>query len=98
MFTVPGVLCAGLEDVLLERIYGSRDAATARPRTGPEARVGQRCRVFWREDQDWYEAVCRAYDPEKRSHNLWYIYDEEVGHPPLLLPSYPHFGDCIAFG
>lgn len=78
---------AGLEDLLLERIFQSREAAAARPRQGPAARVGQRCRVFWREDNDWYEAVCRAYDEQKRKHNLWYIYDEEVNSLLFYCPS-----------
>ncbi len=76
----------------MERIYGSRDAATARPRSGPEAHIGQRCRVFWAEDKDWYEAVCRGYDAEKRAHNLWYIYDEEVGFSCPTTPMSPVSG------
>jgi hypothetical protein len=69
---------AGLEDLLLLRLYGSREAAGSRPRAGPAARIGQRCRVHWEEDNDWYEAVVRAYDEDTRKHNLWYPYDQEV--------------------
>lgn len=61
------------------RIHGSREAVAVRPRSGPAARVGQRCRVHWEEDNDWYEAVVRGYDEETKKHNLWYPYDQEVG-------------------
>ncbi len=67
--------------MLLGRLAGGREGGAARARGGPEARVGQRCRVFWAEDGDWYEAVARAWDAEKQAHNLWYPYDEEVGDP-----------------
>ena len=40
--------------------------------------MGQRCRVWYEADDDWYEAVIRGYDRHTRLHNLWYPYDEEV--------------------
>lgn len=63
---------------MLERIFGSQEAASSRPKTGPESRVGQRCRVWYEADDDWYEAVIRGYDRHTRLHNVWYPYDEEV--------------------
>ncbi len=72
-------LCrAGLEELLLERIFGSQEAASSRPKSGPESHVGQRCRVWFEADDDWYEAVIRGYDRQTKLHNLWYPYDEEV--------------------
>ncbi len=73
------IVCrSGLEELLLERIFGSQEAASSRPKSGPESRVGQRCRVWFEADDDWYEAVIRGYDRQSRLHNLWYPYDEEV--------------------
>ena len=69
--------------MLLERLWRGREAARSRPRSGPEARIGQRCRVFWEEDRDWYEAVCRGWDADRQQHNLWYPYDEEVRGLPF---------------
>ena len=76
--TVPFLPCSGLEELLLERIFGSQEAASSRPRSGPESRVGTRCRVYFDGDDDWYEAVIRGYDRQTKLHNVWYPYDEEV--------------------
>ena len=69
---------AGLEGALAARLWGRWVGVTGAAPEGGASRVGQRARVFWPEDQDWYEAVVRAWDPEARCHNLWYPYDEQV--------------------
>ncbi|KAK9827616.1 hypothetical protein WJX81_006673 [Elliptochloris bilobata] len=53
------------------------DAPDAAPRRRAEV-VGARVRVEWPDDEDWYEAVVRAYSAATRRHNLWYPYDEQA--------------------
>lgn len=48
------------------------------PRDKPQAWVGRHCRIFWPDDDEWYEAAVRAYDDRIGRHNVWYFYDEEV--------------------
>ncbi len=48
------------------------------PRDRPEAWVGQKCKVFWPDDSEWYDAVVRAYDRSNGKHNVWYAYDQQV--------------------
>lgn len=48
------------------------------PREQPEAWVGQKCKVFWPDDAEWYDAVVRAYDRSNGKHNVWYSYDQQV--------------------
>ena len=38
-------------------------------------------RVWFEGDADWYEAVVRGFDRQRKLHNLWYPYDEEVRTP-----------------
>lgn len=38
--------------------------------------VGQCCRVYWPDDNEWYDADVTGYDPATRKHNLWYHADE----------------------
>ncbi|DBA81836.1 TPA: hypothetical protein ACH3X1_007555 [Trebouxia sp. C0004] len=47
------------------------------PREQPEAWVGQKCKVFWPDDAEWYDAVVRAYDRSNGKHNVWYSYDQQ---------------------
>ncbi|DBA76675.1 TPA: hypothetical protein ACH3X2_008711 [Trebouxia sp. C0005] len=47
------------------------------PRDQPEAWVGQKCKVFWPDDAEWYDAVVRAYDRSNGKHNVWYSYDQQ---------------------
>ena len=51
------------------------------PRDKPLAWVGRNCRIFWPDDEEWYEAAVRAYDDRIGRHNVWYFYDEEVSQP-----------------
>lgn len=48
------------------------------PREKPEAWVSQKCKVFWPDDAEWYDAVVRAYDRSNGKHNVWYSYDQQV--------------------
>ncbi len=48
------------------------------PRELPEAWVGHKCKVFWPDDAEWYDAVVRAYDRSNGKHNVWYSYDQQV--------------------
>ena len=34
--------------------------------------------MWFEGDADWYEAVVRGFDRQRKLHNLWYPYDEEV--------------------
>ena len=50
-------------------------------------------RVWFEGDADWYEAVVRGFDRQRKLHNLWYPYDQEVrkgraqlAPPKLWLP------------
>lgn len=49
--------------------------------------MGQRCRLCFMDDDDWYEAVVRGFDRRTKLHNLWYPYDEEVGGPSCAGPA-----------
>jgi hypothetical protein len=51
------------------------DAAVSASRN-PWLCVGQCCRVYWPDDDAWYEADVRSYDPASRKHTLWYHSDE----------------------
>lgn len=42
----------------------------------PEQLVGLCCRVYWKDDAEWYDADVRGYDPSTDTHNLWYHMDE----------------------
>ena len=48
------------------------------PRDKPEVWVGQKCKVFWPDDTEWYDATVRAYDRSNGKHNVWYSYDQQV--------------------
>ena len=54
------------------------DLGIEMPREQPEAWVGQKCKVFWPDDAEWYDAVVRAYDRSNGKHNVWYSYDQQV--------------------
>ena len=48
------------------------------PRDKPEAWISHKCKIFWPDDAEWYDAVVRAYDRTNRKHNVWYSYDQQV--------------------
>ena len=50
----------------------------------PDKAVGARCKLFWPDDNEWYEGVIRAYSWDMGKHNLWYFYDEQVSAPEGL--------------
>lgn len=43
-------------------------------------------RIYFPDDQDWYEAVVMAYDPRTRRSKLIFFYDGEVRRSSRLLP------------
>eukprot|EP00891_Asterochloris_glomerata_P002152 jgi/Astpho2/2152/fgenesh1_pg.00040_%23_10_t len=43
----------------------------------PDKAVGARCKLFWPDDNEWYEGVIRAYSWDMGKHNVWYFYDEQ---------------------
>lgn len=58
---------------------------------GPRSVIGQRCRVFWPDDNDWYEAIVREYDAGSHQHCVWYFYDAEVrSNHRSTRPAGPH--------
>lgn len=74
------------EDAAGESVKAEPDAASARRGRGANA-VGARVRVAWPEDEDWYEAVVRAFSAATGRHNVWYLYDEQARPAlPLTLP------------
>ena len=50
----------------------------------PDKAVGARCKLFWPDDNEWYEGVIRAYSWDMGKHNVWYFYDEQVSAPEGL--------------
>ncbi|KAK9830484.1 hypothetical protein WJX72_011976 [[Myrmecia] bisecta] len=64
-----------------ERIHGSGQAGPARPASAAPLRgeqlVGMRCKVFWPDDDEWYDGDVRQFDPQTARHRVWYEYDEE---------------------
>ena len=46
------------------------------------ALVGERCRVFWPNDEEWYEAVVAGFEPVTARHSLKYTSDADVRPPP----------------
>ena len=50
----------------------------------PDKAVGARCKLFWPDDNEWYEGVIRAYSWDMGKHNVWYFYDEQVSVPEGL--------------
>ncbi len=71
-------------------VLANADFGIEMPREQPEAWVGQKCKVFWPDDAEWYDAVVRAYDRSNGNHNVWYSYDQQVS-----LHSFPS-SMCIA--
>ncbi len=65
-------------------VVANADFGIEMPREQPEAWVGQKCKVFWPDDAEWYDAVVRAYDRSNGKHNVWYSYDQQVSF--TLLP------------
>ncbi len=59
-------------------VLANADFGIEMPREQPEAWVGQKCKVFWPDDAEWYDAVVRAYDRSNGKHNVWYSYDQQV--------------------
>ena len=59
-------------------VLADADFGIEMPRDQPEAWVGQKCKVFWPDDAEWYDAVVRAYDRSNGKHNVWYSYDQQV--------------------
>lgn len=60
------------------------DPAGGAPRPRRAEVVGARVRVQWPDDEDWYEAVVRAYSTATGRHNVWYPYDEQARLRALL--------------
>ena len=60
------------------------------PRDNLEAWTGHKCKIFWPDDAEWYDAVVRLYDRSSGKHNVWYSYDHQVS----LLPSLSIFTVC----
>ena len=50
-------------------------------RDKPQTWVGRKCKIFWPDDDEWYDAAVRAYDDRIGRHNVWYFYDETVSKP-----------------
>jgi hypothetical protein len=42
----------------------------------PWLAVGRCCRMYWVDDDEWYEADVTGFDPVSRQHTLWYHLDE----------------------
>ncbi|KAF6264248.1 hypothetical protein COO60DRAFT_1698474 [Scenedesmus sp. NREL 46B-D3] len=42
----------------------------------PWLAVGRCCRMFWVDDDEWYEADVTGFDPASKQHILWYHLDE----------------------
>ena len=61
-----------------QQLHSSAAVAGEVPRDKPQAWVGRNCRIFWPDDEEWYEAAVRAYDDRIGRHNVWYFYDEAV--------------------
>ncbi len=59
-------------------VLANADLGIEMPRGQPEAWVGHKCKVFWPDDAEWYDAVVRAYDRSNGKHNVWYSYDQQV--------------------
>ena len=74
-----GVLLAQCQ-ISKQRLKGMAHAESGveMPREKPEAWVSQKCKVFWPDDAEWYDAVVRAYDRSNGKHNVWYSYDQQV--------------------
>lgn len=45
----------------------------------------QRVRIYFPDDQDWYEAVVMAHDPRTRRSKLMFLYDGEVRCPSCII-------------
>lgn len=54
------------------------------PRDSPEAWTGQKCKILWPDDAEWYDAVVRLYDRSSGKHNVWYTFDHQVSLPVSL--------------
>jgi len=61
-------------------VLANADFGIEMPREQPEAWVGHKCKVFWPDDAEWYDAVVRAYDRSNGKHNVWYSYDQQVAY------------------
>ena len=57
------------------------------PRDNLEAWSGQKCKIFWPDDAEWYDAVVRLYDRKTGKHNVWYSYDHQVSHVQAGMPN-----------
>lgn len=44
----------------------------------PAAAVGRWVRLWWPDDEEWYEAEVREYRPADGQHRVWYPEDEQV--------------------
>jgi hypothetical protein len=42
----------------------------------PWLAVGRCCRMYWLDDDEWYEADVTGFDPDTKQHILWYHLDE----------------------
>ena len=66
------------------------------PRDNLEAWTGQKCKIFWPDDADWYDAVVRLYDRSSGKHNVWYPYDHQVSSLPHSAPAwFVHVFNCL---
>lgn len=73
----PGSSSATVTDPLMAAVLAPKtaDSAVSAVRN-PWLCVGQCCRVFWVDDDEWYDADVTAYDPASKKHTLWYHADE----------------------
>lgn len=46
--------------------------------SAPSDLVGSWCRVWWPEDEEWYEGVIKEYSPSKGQFRVWYVVDNEA--------------------
>ena len=56
------------------------------PRDNLEAWSGQKCKIFWPDDVEWYDAVVRLFDRKTGKHNVWYYYDHQVSLSRAVFP------------
>ena len=79
------LVCSGSdtdqESYSCSKAVWSAETGIEMPRDNLEAWTGQKCKIFWPDDADWYDAVVRLYDRSSGKHNVWYPFDHQVSHP-----------------
>lgn len=57
-------------------VAGSSEGEQISAASNPWSVIGRCCRMYWPDDDAWYEADVTGYDSSSKQHKLWYHIDE----------------------